>query len=131
MIEVIVAERCIACNLCSNVCPNDVFDKLVGQLPTIARQEDCVTCFICEAFCPVDALYVGPNAFPKAVDEAALIASGELGAYRRALGWDKKQPGAPDTDPPAPKGPMPPPQATAWGIVRTPDAAQRKKDDVA
>lgn len=116
MIELIVANRCIACNLCSNVCPNDVFDKEPGKLPVIARQEDCVTCYICEAFCPVDALFVAPNAYPEAVDEAAVVASGQLGSYRRALGWDTRQPGAADTDPPGAGGAMPPPQPTAWGI---------------
>lgn len=116
MIELIVADRCIACNLCSNVCPNDVFDKEPGNLPVIARQADCVTCFICEAFCPVDAMYVGPQAYPEPVDEAALVASGRLGSYRRALGWDQNQPGAAHIDPPGPPGPMQPPQKTAWGI---------------
>ncbi len=119
MIELIVAERCIACNLCSNVCPNDVFDKPVGGQPVIARQSDCVTCFICEAFCPVDAMYVAPNAWPEAVDEAAIVASGQLGSYRRALGWDQRQPGAANVDPPGVKGPMQPPQANAWGVDST------------
>lgn len=117
MIELIVKDRCIACNLCSNVCPNDVFDKEPGEQPMIARQEDCVTCFICEAFCPVDAMYVAPNDRPEPVDAAALIASGILGSYRRTLGWDKNQPGAANVYPPRPQRP-PPPQATAWGIDR-------------
>ncbi|MCT8003159.1 4Fe-4S dicluster domain-containing protein [Sphingomonas sanguinis] len=122
MIELIVADRCIACNLCSNVCPNDVFDKEPGKQPVIARQADCVTCFICEAFCPVDAMYVAPNAHPEPVDEAALVASGILGSYRRALGWDRRQPGSMPVEPAPAFPPPPPPQQTAWGIDRSAEA---------
>lgn len=118
MIELILTDRCIACRLCSDMCPNDVFDKAPGEQPTIARQADCVTCFICEAACPVDALYVGPKAFPDPVTPEAVRASGQLGAYRRALGWDRRQPGAAHVAPPGPSGPLPPPQRTAWGIDR-------------
>jgi FMN-dependent NADH-azoreductase len=114
MIELIVEDRCIPCNLCSNVCPNDVFDKEAGKRPVIARQEDCVTCFICEAFCPADAMYVAPNEHPEPVDEAALIASGSLGSYRRALGWNKNKPGSANVDPPQSSRPLPPAQATAY-----------------
>lgn len=115
MIELIITDRCVACRLCSTVCPNEVFDKEPGKLPVIARQEDCVTCYICEAFCPVDALYVAPNARPQPVCEAEIIASGLLGSYRRSLGWDKHQPGAAGVAPPGSEQPLPPPQPTASG----------------
>ena len=88
MIEVVSATRCIECNVCINVCPTNVFDLVPGAPPTIARQSDCQTCFMCEAYCPVDALFVAPEVDPlSAVDEAALIESGVMGSYRRAIGW--------------------------------------------
>ena len=70
------------------VCPTNVFDEVEGAAPIIARKSDCQTCFICEAYCPVDALYVSPNAdFSPEVDEAELIATGELGSWRKTIGW--------------------------------------------
>lgn len=88
MIELILASRCTACDLCVQVCPTRVFDAVPGSPPVIARQQDCQTCFMCEAYCPVDALYVAPHAVASpAVDEAALEAAGLLGSYRRAIGW--------------------------------------------
>lgn len=88
MIEVVSATRCIECNLCVSVCPTNVFDAVPDAPPMIARQSDCQTCFMCEAYCPVDALFVAPQVDPlPQVDEAALIESGVLGSYRRAIGW--------------------------------------------
>jgi NAD-dependent dihydropyrimidine dehydrogenase PreA subunit len=118
VIELVVEDRCITCGACARVCPNDVFDMVPQQTPTIARQEDCVTCYICEAYCPTDALYVAPLRFPTEVDQAAIVASGLLGSYRRALGWDVNPPGAIGVDPLKKDGPAPPPQNGAWGIAR-------------
>lgn len=88
MIELVSAKRCIACNLCVQVCPTNVFDPSPDGPPTIARQEDCQTCFMCEAYCPVDALYVAPESQRRvAVNEDELIARNALGTYRRILGW--------------------------------------------
>ena len=92
MIEVVSEERCIRCDICERVCPAQVFDRDEEGLPIIARQDDCQTCFICEAHCPADALYVAPLRDPAPegspyLDEAALIASGEMGSYRARLGW--------------------------------------------
>nr|WP_232238054.1 ferredoxin family protein [Rhodococcus sp. 2G] len=56
MIEVIVAERCISCDICIAVCPTDVFERAPDGLPVVAHQEDCQTCFMCEVNCPADAL---------------------------------------------------------------------------
>jgi NAD-dependent dihydropyrimidine dehydrogenase PreA subunit len=90
MIELVVADRCTACNQCVAVCPSNVFEATPDRPPRIARQSDCQTCFLCELYCSVDALYVHPdceNAHPQ--DEAALLASGLLGQYRRDSGWDE------------------------------------------
>lgn len=91
MIELLSAEKCVQCNLCVKVCPTNVFEKVEGEAPVIARQSDCQTCFMCELYCPVDALYVTPFA-EKAVgfDEAALEEQGILGGYREKVGWIPK-----------------------------------------
>lgn len=88
MIEVVVHDRCIACDRCIEVCPTRVFDRI----PVIARHDSCQTCFQCEAYCPTDALFVAPIASRAAADSrfrdtAGLVASGVLGGYRRELGW--------------------------------------------
>lgn len=90
MIELLSAERCVDCDLCVQVCPMQVFDRVPDGHPVLARPERCQTCFICEAYCPTDALWVSPNAeaFDQP-DEAALAAEGQLGSYRRAIGWHK------------------------------------------
>jgi NAD-dependent dihydropyrimidine dehydrogenase PreA subunit len=88
MIELISSERCIKCDSCVSACPDNVFDAIPEGVPVIARLDDCQTCFLCELYCPVDALYVSPlREAREDVDERALIASGRLGSYRRALGW--------------------------------------------
>jgi NAD-dependent dihydropyrimidine dehydrogenase PreA subunit len=88
MIELVSASRCIACNICVKVCPTNVFDAVDGAAPVLARQSDCQTCFLCEAYCPADALFVAPQAHARAdVSEQDLEASGQLGSYRKALGW--------------------------------------------
>lgn len=96
MIELVSEARCIGCDVCVDVCPTNVFDRVPGGVPRIARQEDCQTCFMCEAYCPVDALYVAPQAEQQVgVDEEALAASGLLGSYRAVVGWGpKRTPGA-------------------------------------
>lgn len=99
MIELVIEERCIHCDMCVRVCPTDVFDGTASGVPRIARQDDCQTCFLCEVYCPVDALFVGPHARPdpdpRWRDAAWLEESGRLGSYRRAVGWGRGlEPGA-------------------------------------
>jgi NAD-dependent dihydropyrimidine dehydrogenase PreA subunit len=88
MIELIVEDRCTGCDACVQVCPMNVFDASPGGPPVIARPDACETCFLCELYCDADALYVGPDCESRApADEARLLASGLLGAYRRDSGW--------------------------------------------
>jgi NAD-dependent dihydropyrimidine dehydrogenase PreA subunit len=92
MIELLLNDRCTACNICVQVCPTNVFDAVTAGKPRIARQEDCQTCFMCELYCPADALYVAPNCHgPEAVDAAGIVASGWLGRYRRDSGWGESR----------------------------------------
>ncbi|KAA0970898.1 ferredoxin family protein [Aureimonas fodinaquatilis] len=99
MIEAVIEDLCIGCNRCVVVCPTDVFDATETGVPIIARQEDCHTCMSCELHCPVDALYVAPQGSPTQINEAELIASGILGSYQRALGWNRARPGGSEDDP--------------------------------
>jgi len=88
MIKYLSNDRCIACNQCVKVCPTNVFEKVDGENPIIARQADCQTCFMCELYCPVDALFVSP--LLDNTDEPQTITAREqaaLGSYREAVGW--------------------------------------------
>lgn len=92
MIEVVVRERCISCDLCVQVCPTRVFDLDADNVPVIARQDSCQTCFQCEAYCPTDALFVAPSVTPLAegselLDLGHLEETRLIGSYRRQLGW--------------------------------------------
>lgn len=92
MIELVSDSRCVRCDICVRVCPTNVFDRVPGKAPVIARQEDCQTCFMCELYCPTEALFVAPEAdHAVAVDETALHARGLLGSYRSAVGWTSGQ----------------------------------------
>ncbi|MGV9863588.1 4Fe-4S dicluster domain-containing protein [Rhodococcus koreensis] len=92
MIEVVLADRCVQCDICIKVCPTDVFRRGEDGVPVVAHQEDCQTCFMCEANCPTDALYVAPFDTPVPEDSThtdadALAEAGALGAYRAVIGW--------------------------------------------
>src|SRR5665213_2398623 len=87
MIELVSETLCIECNVCVKVCPTNVFDKVDGGIPVIARGDDCQTCFMCEANCPVDALYVAPQHDRRvSVSEEDLIATGLIGGFRENWG---------------------------------------------
>lgn len=90
MIELVIADRCIGCGACVDVCPTDVFDQTPSGAPLLTRPEDCQTCFMCELYCPADALFVGPDCETRigtSVSEA--LASRSVGQYRRDSGWDE------------------------------------------
>ncbi|MFT4043526.1 MAG: ferredoxin family protein [Gordonia sp. (in: high G+C Gram-positive bacteria)] len=87
MIELVLADACIACDKCVAVCPTNVFDSTDSGVPVIARQSDCQTCFMCEAYCPADALYVTPESTP--VDDVSQLRIDLLGSYRAHIGWGK------------------------------------------
>jgi NAD-dependent dihydropyrimidine dehydrogenase PreA subunit len=93
MIELVLADRCNSCGKCEELCPTNVFDLDAGGKPVIARQEECHTCYLCEAHCPTDALYVGPLRTPQPVTREHVLSLGVLGNFRRALGFDKHEPG--------------------------------------
>ena len=100
MIELVSAQRCIACDKCIEVCPTNVFDRGEDGVPAISRQDDCQTCFQCEANCPADALFVAPHThrLPAGApehDADGLARSGLLGSYRAQIGWGHgRTPGA-------------------------------------
>lgn len=94
MIELILEDRCNSCGICEEVCPTNVFDIGPQGIPVIARQDECHTCYLCEAQCPTDALFVGPLRIPQTVTREEVLASGVLGNFRRALGFDKHEPGS-------------------------------------
>lgn len=88
MIALLVESRCTQCDECVKICPSNVFDAVPNAAPEIARQADCQTCYMCEMYCAADALFVGSDCEHEEVfDEAAVIASGQLGKIRRDSGW--------------------------------------------
>jgi NAD-dependent dihydropyrimidine dehydrogenase PreA subunit len=90
VIELVLADRCIGCDICVRVCPTNVFDPGPDGIPTIARQADCQTCFMCELYCPTDALYVAADCeTPTEVDAGAIAATDWPGQYRRDSGWGR------------------------------------------
>lgn len=108
MIELVLAEACIACDRCIDVCPTSVFDRTDSGVPEIARHSDCQTCFMCEAYCPTDALYVHPESTPLPDHDG--IDRQHVGRYREQLGWGRgREPGARTAiGPEIPHGELPP-----------------------
>lgn len=89
MIEFIDSKKCTACNICANICPMNVFEKELKNIPKITKQNRCQTCFMCELYCPADAIYVAPQAeeiFHLTEKDAPSLL---LGSYRKNVGWAK------------------------------------------
>jgi len=92
VIEFINDATCTNCNRCVEVCPTDVFE-LGSPTPLIARLDECTSCMNCELYCPTDSIYVSPvRTAEVGLDKPAVIASGILGSYRRAMNWENGQP---------------------------------------
>ncbi len=66
-------ELCKACGICSDLCPENVFDRDKLGYPVLARPEECSQCLICELHCPDFAIEVRRRV-PK---RKAAAASGE------------------------------------------------------
>jgi NAD-dependent dihydropyrimidine dehydrogenase PreA subunit len=93
VIEFINEDTCTDCGKCVEVCPTDVFEPGAHGVPEIARLSDCTSCMNCELYCPTDSVYVSPIREPEVgLDKAAVIASGVLGSYRRAMNWENGEP---------------------------------------
>ncbi|HMK91987.1 MAG TPA: ferredoxin family protein [Thermoleophilia bacterium] len=45
-------DLCKCCGICSELCPQDVFDVDDLGHPVVARLDDCTTCGFCERHCP-------------------------------------------------------------------------------
>ncbi len=62
-------------------------------MPVIERPDDCTSCMNCELYCPTDSIYVSPIREPeKNLDKQAIIASGVMGSYARAMNWKHGEP---------------------------------------
>ncbi|NMG67717.1 4Fe-4S dicluster domain-containing protein [Azoarcus indigens] len=94
MIEYVFEDRCTGCGKCEELCPTGTFDLRADGVPVIARQAECHTCYLCEAHCPADALYVGPLRTPQPTSREEILALDVLGNFRRALGFDRHEPGS-------------------------------------
>ena len=57
MPPVIDSERCTACSICIEVCPEDVFfDSEKGDLPRVTHPDECWHCAACVLDCPTHVI---------------------------------------------------------------------------
>ena len=70
-------DLCKSCGICSELCPQDVFDVDELSQPVVARLDDCTTCGFCERHCPDFAIAIRrPEPVPTAKDATAEVAAG-------------------------------------------------------
>jgi NAD-dependent dihydropyrimidine dehydrogenase PreA subunit len=50
-------EKCIGCNMCSIVCPHNVFTP-ANPVARLVRPDDCMECGACQLNCPTEAITV-------------------------------------------------------------------------
>ncbi len=61
----LLAERCVGCELCAEVCPVRCIEIRDDKSALVdARSAQCIGCGHCEAYCPSNALAVGPEISP-------------------------------------------------------------------
>lgn len=54
--EIVVdKERCTACGLCAEMCPEEVLE-LQDDVPTLVDPENCIECGSCEVNCEENAI---------------------------------------------------------------------------
>ena len=55
MPPVINKEKCTACGICANVCPQDVFfSSIEKETPIVSYPEECWHCNACVLDCPIE-----------------------------------------------------------------------------
>ena len=59
-------DLCKCCGICSELCPQHVFDVDELGHPTAARLDDCTSCRLCEWRCPDFAITIRQAAKPSA-----------------------------------------------------------------
>jgi NAD-dependent dihydropyrimidine dehydrogenase PreA subunit len=66
-------EKCIGCEMCTVVCPHNVFSVVDGKA-VVGNRDDCMECGACAVNCPVGAIQV-----QKGVGCAAAVINAVLG----------------------------------------------------
>ena len=56
-----IAENCIGCGTCVEICPLDTIRLNDEGKAFIAYGDDCMTCFKCERLCPAGAISGTPR----------------------------------------------------------------------
>ena len=54
-------EKCVACGICIDVCPHEVFERLANGKVAIKDKDLCMECGACARNCPFNAVEVKPG----------------------------------------------------------------------